>query len=132
MTTLHTAVQTYLKADTDILASPSKNRVYVDRWMPVGYQLTNGPIIVLTPRGGPGSVNYVMENASFVFRSFAVNQSEAFEIDEAIFRAFLKTHNPANASSIYAKDTISPSLDRDPNGGIWIVSTTYAISRVIS
>ena len=131
VTTLHDTVLTYLKADADMIASPCSTRIYVDNWLPDGYVKTNGPILVFAPRGGPGSTYYYMENITMVFRSFAVSISDAFAIDDALFIALRKTNNPANASVFYAKDIVSPALSREP-GGLYVVSSSFGVSEVIS
>lgn len=132
MTTLHNAVKTYLLANAGVVASPCSTRIYVDAWLPLGYQITDGPILIITPRGGPGSNVYKMENQTMVFRSFSKVMSEAFAIDEAVFMAFLQTGNPANATSIYAKDTVSPVLSRVEDRGLYVVTSSFGVSRVIS
>jgi hypothetical protein len=130
MTTLHNTVKTYLLADVDVIASPCSTRIYIDNWLPDGYTIQDGPILIFAPRGGPGTDAYFIENQTMVFRSFASTISDAFSIDNALFTALRKTHNPANASVFYAKDIVSPTLSREP-GGLYVVSSSFGVSEVI-
>lgn len=131
MTTLHDRVRTYLLANAGVTSSPCGTRVNVDNWLPDGYKIVDGAALVFAPRGGPGSTLYAMEDQTMVFRGFAETVADAFSIDDAVFEAFRLTHNPANTTGFYAKDTVSPILSREP-GGLYVVSSSFAIAAVIS
>lgn len=134
MTSIHTDIQTYLLADTVITSSPCSNRVYIDVWIPDGYKATKGnfqAVLVMNPRGGRGVPHYAIESQFIVFSSFAQTITDAFSIDDALRDVLRKTHNPANATSFYALQTVSPALLRE-EGGLYVVTSSYECSKVVA
>lgn len=129
MTTIHDTVADYLKADSGVSALVS-TRVYVDTWLPQNYKISDGNCIVITPRGGGGSTYYVMANQTLVIRAFATTIAAAFAIDGAVFDALEDTHNPANNTAFYAKDTVSPTLNKEA-GGMFVVSSSFQVAEVL-
>lgn len=104
----------------------------MDTWLPDGYRIVDGPVLTFAPRGGPGAKLYAMEDQTMVFRGFAESIDDAFSIDDALFDAFRLTHNPANATGFYAAQTVSPVLNREQGGGLYVVSSSFAVAAVIS
>lgn len=128
-------VKTFLLADEPLIALVG-NRIFVDAWLPStdqeedAYELSDGPALVLTPRGGAGSTHYKMGNQNVIARIFGQTVAEVMAVDDALFDAFKKTGTPTNNTDFYAKDTVSPDLRRE-EGGRYVMVSTWQIAQVI-
>lgn len=128
-------VVTYLKAQNAVI-SLAGQRVFFDTWLPSSdqyedaYELQDGPAVVLTPRGGGGSVNYAMGNQNVIVRIFGRSVDDVVALDGAVFDAFALTTGPNSSASFYAKDTVSPDMRRE-EGGQYVMVSTYQVAQVI-
>lgn len=128
-------VKTFLLADNDVIALCGQ-RVFVDTWLPStdqvedAYELNDGPAVVLTPRGGAGSTDYRMGSQNVLVRIFGRSVAEVKAVDDAVFDRFKDTANPTNNTAFYAKDTVSPNLQRE-EGGQYVMTSTYQMAQVI-
>lgn len=128
-------VKPFLLADNDLIALCGQ-RVFVDTWLPSpdqyedAYELNDGPAIVLTPRGGAGSVDYKMGSQNVIVRCFGRSVAAVQALDDAVFDRFKDTANPVNNTAFYAKDIVAPDLRRE-EGGLYVMVSTYQVAQVI-
>lgn len=128
-------IKPFLLADAGVFALVG-NRIFVDTWLPTtdqvqdAYQLSDGPALVLTPRGGAGSIDYRMASQTVITRCFGQSVAIVKAVDDAVFDAFKTTANPANNTAFYAKDTVAPDLRRE-EGGQYVMVGTYQVAQVI-
>lgn len=122
-------VKPFLLAENAVIALFG-DRIFIDTWLSDGYEISDGLALVLTPRGGPGSIDYRMGSQSVVTRVFGQSIDAVTAGDSAIFDAFKKTANPANNTAFYAKDTAAPDLRRE-EGGLYVMVGQYQVAQVI-
>jgi len=126
----------YLKDNSDILNSPSSDRVFVDTWLPNKYPRSSGAAIVFRPRGGAGQDNFIIESVIYEFRAFAPpdpgsNKTESvFLVAEAIFKAMQAiANNPQSGQSWHPRVITGTDLVQE-DGGWYVVNQQFQISQV--
>ena len=128
MTDIYNVVKDFLLADPGVAAIVG-TRVYIDTMLPTGYQITDGPILVIRPNGGE-TVHYAMNGDFLMMLSYATTAQGAINLNEALFTALRRTNNPAEALIFYAKPTQRGTLIKQP-GDMYTMLATYGIGMVV-
>lgn len=128
MSDIYSTAKAFLLADPGVAALAGA-RIYLDVGLPNGYQVEDGPVLVISPAGGV-TTHYVINDDTPLFASYASTAQGAIDLNEAVFRAFKRTANPAEATAFYAQPVQRGRMLRAP-GDLYIMLASYGLAEVL-
>ena len=94
----HKVIADYLLAD-DALKVLVGDRIYPGSDLPEGYKPADGPAVLFGARGGGPAYHGATLQPSVQYRSYALSEEQAAEVDRALYDALHDQAGPGRASA---------------------------------